>query len=371
MFALYVLFGYPLLLELLARFGSRPVRENDEPKTVTVVLAVHNGEAWLRAKLVSILRLRYPRRLMQVMVVSDGSSDGTERIAGEFASDVELVRVERGGKMAALNAGIARARGDILFFTDVRQPLHPDCLRNLVACLGDPEVGGACGQIVFMDGAGDSPHAGLYWRYEKWIRRNLSRTGSILAGTGYIYAMRRELAAPLPTNMLVDDLYLPLAIVLRGYRFVFDERAVAYEYATSLETEFRRKVRTLAGIYQVAGHFPALLNPFRGISVHFLSYKAGRVLLPYAMAAAAASGFWLPGGWAWPAVAAQALFYGLAAVDPWIAAGWRLKRLSAPAHTFVVMLGASVCAASIFFVPAERLWKKPTVVQPAARAAHR
>src|SRR3954447_21418588 len=142
-FILYSLIGYPLVLWLLARYRPKTVSRHFEPKTVTVLLPVHNGEKWLSQKLRSILSLEYPRSHMQVVVISDGSTDSTDEIAREFAAQgVELIRVPKGGKAQALNKGLEVAHGEILFFPDVRQPLAPDCLRNLVACFADDDVGG-------------------------------------------------------------------------------------------------------------------------------------------------------------------------------------------------------------------------------------
>jgi poly-beta-1,6-N-acetyl-D-glucosamine synthase len=363
-FILYVLFGYPLLLHAAARWGTRPVARRAEFRTVTVLLSVYNGEKWIREKLRSLLALDYPHDRMQILVVSDGSSDGTDEIVREFVAEgVELMALPRNGKAAALNAGMAHARGDILFFTDVRQPLDPGCLKSLVSCLGDPQVGAACGHVLFL-GDATGAHMGLYWRYEKWIRNNQTRLGSIQAGTGCIYVLRRELAAPLPSDTLLDDSYLPLAACLRGYRFILDPGAIAYEYPTSLDTEFRRKVRTLAGIYQLIGFFPALLGPANRMWIHFVSYKLGRLLLPFAMLLLAASSFGLPTPWESVALSGQALFYALAAIDAWIPAKFPLKRLSSVIHTFVVLMLASLCAVSIFFVPPRSLWKETRVSAP-------
>ena len=363
-FVLYMVAGYPLVLAVLARWRPRPVDKHFEERTVTVLLAVHNGEAWLKAKLESILSLHYPRRLMRILVISDGSTDRTDLIAAEFAGEgIELLRVPRGGKAAALNAGMARATGDILFFTDVRQALEPDALHHLVACLGDPAVGGASGQILFVQtvGGGEAD-VGLYWRFEKWLRDQLTAVDSLLVATGCIYAIRRKLVRPLPADALIDDAYLPLAVVFQGYRFIFERQAVAYDYPAQLDMEFWRKVRTLAGLYQVVASYPRLLNLLTPVAFHFFSYKLGRLLLPYALLITAVAGFWLPDGWAAAAVGAQALFYGLAAADHWILAGTALKRLSATCRTFVVLMAAAFCAASILFVPPDKLWK-PTRVQ--------
>jgi biofilm PGA synthesis N-glycosyltransferase PgaC len=362
-FAFYLLAGYPLLLACLAAVAPHPVRKRFEPRPVTVLLAVYNGEAWIRAKLESILELDYPRDQLEILVISDGSTDRTDDIAGEFAGrGVRLLRVSRGGKAAALNVGMAQAAGEILFFTDVRQKLAPDALRELVACLGDPAVGGASGQIVFnAEGSNAAADVGLYWRYEKWLRDKLTAAGSLLVATGCIYALRRELARPLPDDALIDDAYLPLAAVFQGYRFVFERRAVACDYPAMLDMEFQRKVRTLAGLYQLARSYPRLLNVFTPVGFHFFSYKLGRLLLPYALLLAAVSSVGLPGIWAPLMAGAQAFFYGLAAADHWIPYGAALKRLSAPCRTFVVLVAAAFCAGSIVFVPAGQLWKETRV----------
>lgn len=361
-FAFYIVAGYPLLLAALARWRPKPVRKQFVAKNVTVLLTVYNGEKWLRAKLESILQLDYPRDRLEILVVSDGSTDQTEVIAAEFrAQGVELLRVPHGGKAAALNAGMARASGDILFFTDVRQRLEPDTLHQLVACLGDPEVGGASGHIVLETGAGGEADVGVYWRLEKWLRDKLTAVDSLLVATGCVYALRHDLALPLPADALVDDAYLPLAAIFAGYRFVFERRAIAYDYPTHLETEFWRKVRTLAGLFQLVGSYPRLLNIFTRVGFHFFSYKLGRLLLPYALLLTAVSSFFLPHGWAVATVTAQALCYGLAAVDPWIPSGFALKRLTGLCRHFVMLVAAAFCAGSVLFVPAAWLWKETRV----------
>ena len=141
----------------------------------------------------------------------------------------------------------------------------------------------------------------------------------------------------------------------------FARQAIAYDYPTRLDMEFQRKVRTLAGLFQVVRSYPRLLNLFSSVSFHFFSYKLGRVLLPYALLLIAVSSFWLPGGWSAAVVSGQLVLYGLAALDHWIPVGFALKRLSSVCRTFVVLMAASFCAGSILFVPASRLWKETRV----------
>jgi cellulose synthase/poly-beta-1,6-N-acetylglucosamine synthase-like glycosyltransferase len=362
-FVLYILLGYPLLLGWQARRRGKPVDKRPVLKSVSVLLPVHNGEAWLRQKLESILALDYPRELLQVLVISDGSDDGTEEIARQFALlGVELVSVPRGGKALALNEGMRRARGEILFFTDVRQALDPASLRSLVACFADSTVGVASGELVIRrGGTSEEANVGLYWEYEKWIRKQQSRVDSMLGATGCIYAMRAGLAGPLPEGTILDDVYLPLRAFFRGYRIVFEAGARAYDYPTSLDSEFRRKVRTQAGVYQVIGAYPALLGWKNRMWSHFVSQKLGRLLLPWFMPAILVSSFGLPGTWRTLALGAHLVFYGLLLVDPLLPERFPLKRLSSPARTVFVLLLAAFCAAFVLWLPVRNVWGQTKV----------
>jgi poly-beta-1,6-N-acetyl-D-glucosamine synthase len=363
-FCVYTMIGYPLMLRMLARVRARPVRKAAWPASVTVILPVYNGERWMAAKLESILGLNYPAERIEILVVSDGSTDGTEAIVREFASraNIRFFAVPRAGKAAALNAALAQATGEILFLTDVRQQLDANSLANLVACFADPDVGVASGELVIREGTGvEEASVGLYWKYEKWIRKQLSRVDSVMGATGCIYAMRRCLAAPLPAGTLNDDMCLPLAAFFRGYRVVFDESALAFDYPTQLASEFRRKVRTLAGVFQAIGQYPGLLGPGNRMWIHFFSHKFARLIMPWAMIVAAISAQGLPMPWNLWATGIQVAGYGLAVIDPFLPESFPLKRLSSPARTFIVLMAASLCAVSILFIPARRLWKETQV----------
>ncbi len=370
-FCAYTLFGYPLLLGLMARLRARPVRKAAWPATVSVILPVHNGERWMAAKLESILALHYPSELVEILVVSDGSTDSTETIVRRFTdrAKIEFLAVPKGGKAAALNTALARGTGEILFFTDVRQELHKDSLANLIACFADPQVGVASGELVIRDGTGhEEESVGLYWKYEKWIRRQLSRLDSMPGATGCIYAMRRELASPLPEGTLNDDMYLPLGAFFEGFRVIMDESALAFDYPTPLAAEFRRKVRTLAGVYQIVGSYPALLGPGNRMWIHFVSHKLARLMMPWAMIVAAVASFGLPAPWRFWAIGVQAFAYALALADAWLPSNFPLRRLTSPLRTFAVLMAASLCALAILFVPARVLWKETRV--SGAHGAH-
>ena len=357
-FILYTLFLYPLLLAGLARRFPRPVTRRFTPRTATVLLPVFNGERHLAAKLDSLLAMDYPAGDMEIIVISDGSTDRTGEIARAYAGrGVRLIEAPHGGKALAINAGLAAAGGEILFFTDVRQVMEPACLRRLVECFADPAVGAVSGELCIRDGStrGEA-NVGLYWKYEKWIRKRLSALDSTIGATGCVYAMRRELAAPLPAGCLLDDVYLPSLALLAGYRVVFEEGARVYDVPSTLSTEFRRKVRTLAGNYQLLFQLPRLFGPANRLWIHFASHKLARLLLPFALLAALAATPWLP--WPWPLISGipQGAFYLLAAADLWIPEGSPLKRISSPCRTFLVLMAASFCAASILFRPNARFW---------------
>lgn len=362
----YIVAGYPLLLGWLAARFAKPVQKGGEPRSVTFIIAVHNGEAFLEAKLQSILHLDYPRNLMQILVVSDGSTDSTSSIAASYqSSGIELIQVPRGGKPQALNTAIPRATGEILVLTDVRQVLEPESVRRLAACFNDPAVGAASGDLIIRKSAREGERSvGLYWRYERWIRKNLSSLDSMFGATGPFYALRRSLAVPIPPDSLLDDMYLPLAAFRRGYRLVVEENARAFDYPTNVATEFGRKVRTLAGNYQILGHYPWLLTPQNRMLFHYLSYKIGRLALPWCVLLAGLTSFALPYPWNIAVLIPQAAFFLCAGIDGWIPPGVGIKRVTALARTVVSLLAAAVWAMKIFFVPPRELWKPTTISAP-------
>lgn len=365
----YIFAGYPLLLGFLARRFGKHIRKQEQYKTVSVLIAVHNGERFLAAKLDSVLALRYPKELLEILVLSDGSTDRTEEIARQYESrGVKLLVLPKGGKPAALNAGIAQSHGEILVLTDVRQVLEPDSVAHLVWCFADSSVGVVSGDLLMR--RSDNPEQRsfpIYWRYERWIRKQQGKLDSMLGATGPFYSMRRELAVAMPEDTLLDDMYLPLAAFFRGYRLIVDEDARALDYVPPLTAEFGRKVRTLAGNFQIMRQYPALWTFRNRMWFHFLSHKVGRLALPYLFLLLLLFSFGLPGHWAWLAVAAQAGFYLLAAVDPLIPQTWLCKRLSAPARAFVLLVAAALFAVAVFFVPPRRLWKTTEVGRPLDR----
>jgi len=317
----YVYVGYPLLLAVWTRLGSRPVARGLITPSVSIVLVVRNEATVLRARLENLLSIDYPDDLRQIIAVSDGSTDETASILREFEHQVDVVLLPAGGKARALNAGVAMAEHDVLVFADARQAFAPDALRALVSPLADPRVGGVSGALVLdveaeaQRGFGDG--VGAYWRFEKWLRLQESRIGSTVGATGAIHAMRRSLWRPLPPEAILDDVLAPMRVVLAGFRVVFEDGARAFDCASaSAPDEFRRKSRTLAGNYQLLRFEPRLLVPvLNPIWLQFVSHKIGRLLVPYALLVLlAASGTLAVTSWFYAVVfACQVVFYGLAA----------------------------------------------------------
>lgn len=328
---IYSYVGYPALLAALARWRPAPaVRKAPCLPSVSLVMVAHNEEERLAAKLRNCLDLDYPRDLLEILVASDGSRDGTEEIARSFARDgVRLLSLPGpAGKPTALNQAIPAARGEVVVLCDVRQRLARDALRELVANFADPTVGAVSGElhIEAPSGSPAGEGVGFYWRYEKRCRRLESRLDSTVGATGALYALRRELFRPIDPRTILDDVAIPLDVVAAGYRVVFEPGARAYDReAESAEKEYRRKVRTLAGNYQLVALRPSLLSPRRNrLFWQLVSHKLSRLAVPWCLLTLLGASLLLslrPGLIYRLLLAAQVLFYGLAA------AGGLLQRL--------------------------------------------
>jgi cellulose synthase/poly-beta-1,6-N-acetylglucosamine synthase-like glycosyltransferase len=284
---LYTYAGYPIWIYLLGRWRPRPWRQKPMVPTVSIVMAVHNGEALLPQKLEHLLFLDYPSDRLELIIVSDGSTDRTNEILLTLQHPLvtPVICQEHRGKAAALNAGIACATGEILLFVDIRPWLEKDALRLLASNFADPCVGCATGQLAPHMGdhdAGAEAVGCLYWRYEQWIRIGESSLDSALGVYGGFYAIRRRLAVEMPEGLILDDMYQPLCIIERGYRSVVDVRARVYDtWPKTSRGEFSRKVRTLAGNLQLLQLAPWLLTRQNRLRVQLASHKLLRLVVPF------------------------------------------------------------------------------------------
>ena len=315
----HVFVGYPLWVFALARWRPRPLQPRAWAPRVTVVLAVHDGAAHVRTKLENLLALDYPSNLLDIVVACDGCRDDSAARCRQLGdARIRVVEFEaRRGKAACVNDAVAVAQGEVLLMTDVRQRLEPDALRRLVAVLGDSGVGAVGGQLRLFDAqTGFARGIDAYWRYETLIRTSESRSGSAIGVSGALYAVRRELFKPLPPGTVLDDVLVPMQVAATGRRVVYEPDAVAWD-GTSQQPreEQRRKIRTLAGNFQLIQLAPWLLLPWRNpLWFRFVSHKLLRLLAPWLLLAFAFSAMLLATQHALFAAVALALVVALAAV---------------------------------------------------------
>ena len=331
-FVAYVYFGYPVVLMMWRQIAARPVKKEYWEPAVTLVIAAHNERQRIEAKLKNCFALDYPKGKLQILVSLDGPTDGSELVVWKYAQQgVETVLSKKHcGKAAALNRALRRAKGEIVVFADVRQAFARSAIRELVANFADKDVGAVSGELVLVEvfarGAQGRQHAasgneartdvGLYWRYEKALRSMESEIHSIAGATGAIYAIRRELYEDLPQDTILDDVLTPMRIVFKGKRTVFEPRAKAYDHVACCPgAEYGRKVRTLCGNYQLLRGLPGAFSPWRNpIFVQFVSHKAGRLLVPWALLAMFFTNLFMLHDFYAVAFALQAAWYALAVI---------------------------------------------------------
>lgn len=292
----YTYIGYPALIWIWARLRPRRHQCAATEPEITILVVAYNEAPIIEARLENLLALDYPRDRMEVIVASDGSTDDTvERAKGFSDRGVRVVDFQRRrGKPAALNALVPGVRGEIVVLADARQRFDGNAVRTLVRHFADPVVGAVSGELVLVsggDGGGIGSGVGFYWEYEKFIRKQESEVDSTTGTTGAIYAIRRDLFEPIPEDILLDDVLIPARIMRRGLRVLFEPAAVAYDRASATSAvEFRRKVRTIAGTFQLFLHEPWMLNPLQNrIWSQTVSHKGFRLLSPLGLAGAFAT----------------------------------------------------------------------------------
>jgi len=288
----YTFVGYPAAIWAGARLLPRPLRKQPIRPPVTIVISAHNEERHIAQKLDSCFTQDYPPEHIEVVVVSDGSTDRTVDLVRAYDNErLRLVeRKERRGKAACLNDAVDAVSTDFVVFTDARQRLARNSVEALMANFADESVGAVSGELVFEGTEAESFGSSVdaYWRYEKAIRGAEARVDSVVGVTGALYALRRSLYLPIPEGTILDDVLIPMNVVMQGKRVVFEPQARAFDIPSrDVSTEKRRKARTLAGNYQVLALRPALLSPFRNrLWLQYVSHKVLRLIAPGAMAIA-------------------------------------------------------------------------------------
>jgi cellulose synthase/poly-beta-1,6-N-acetylglucosamine synthase-like glycosyltransferase len=259
---------------------------------VSVVLVAHNEASRIAGRLQNLLESDYPPNRLEIIVVSDGSSDTTAGIAANAAGQHATVIMlpTRMGKAAGLNAGVAAAHGEVVVFADARQSFAPSTIKELSRALLDPCVGAVSGELEIADshdGIGKGIDA--YWRLERSLRRSEAAVDSCIGCTGAVYAIRRSVFTPLPEGTILDDVVIPMQIALRGLRIGFCSEARAFDpQALDAANETRRKRRTLAGNFQMLFRYPGWLLPWRNrLWWQLLAHKYLRLLGPLFLIAAA------------------------------------------------------------------------------------
>jgi glycosyltransferase involved in cell wall biosynthesis len=388
----YIYAGYPLLVWLRARHRPAPHTRAPIEPSVSILVIANNEEDRIGARIANLLALDYPADRLEIVVASDGSTDGTvERAAAFESAAVESpatfespnVRVRqfdtRRGKAAVLNAVTPTLRGEILVLADARQLFSTGTLRALVANFADPAVGAASGKLMLTaDGSLEAAGSGcaFYWRYETFIRSMEARRDSTVGATGAIYAIRRRLFERLPEDTVLDDVVVPIRIAAKGYRVVFEPDAVAYDRAAgTARQELSRKIRTIAGNFQLFSREPWLLAPWRNrLWFQTVSHKGLRLLLPLFHGAAMAGAIALADDAIYRlAVIAQVAFYGAALAGLTERGARRVPGVSVA--TAMTLLCWATIAGFVRFATGRQsaAWERspmPSVSAPAVQASH-
>lgn len=299
----YTFAGYPILMRLLTRGRSREIAppgsgEPALPRVAAVIVAC-NEERRIADRIRNLQSSEYPAELLEICVVSDGSTDATVAIARAVGGErLRLIeRPNRSGKAAGLNAALAEINAPIIVFSDARQRFTPETIRILAGHFADPQVGAVSGSLEIdpsQGGIGQGIDA--YWKLERQLRADEALLDSCIGCTGAVYAIRRALFTPLPEDTVLDDVVIPMRIATQGFRVLHEPRAIAYDpQQLNPEAELLRKRRTLAGNFQMLFRYPAWLLPWRNrlwwqlISHKYLRLAAPALLLQALLSALAAS----------------------------------------------------------------------------------
>ncbi|OJH38641.1 glycosyltransferase family 2 protein [Cystobacter ferrugineus] len=311
------------------------------PPRVSLVVAAYNEASCIQQKLGNSLALNYPAERFEVLIGSDGSSDGTDELVRACTDErVRLSAAPRGGKTSVLNRCIPLAGGDIVVLSDANTMIEPEAIQRLVRHFEDPEVGAVCGQLRLYNPTKAEYEESTYWTYESLIKFYEGKRGAVMGANGGLYAIRRSLFQPLPASTIVDDFVIPLRILEQGYKVVYEPEAVAHEETTEdYDKEFGRRARIAAGNFQSLRMVPRLLSPLAGFPAFaFWSHKLLRWCAPALMALAFLANLFLVNGIFYRfTLMGQVLFYGLALLGKTGALKGSARRVASVAYYFVTM----------------------------------
>ena len=355
--------AYPIYMYIRAKLRPLPVHRAPIFPSVTMVLAVRNEEKNLPGKLRNLASLNYPSSLLEIIVVSDGSTDRTADILRDAQNSGIRILLLPGhqGKANAINHAVAAAHGEIICFTDARQRIATEGLRHLIANFADPAVGCASGALMIGDShsAPASDGSGLYWHLEKHIRNWEGLSGSTVGATGAFYAVRKENLVSLPVGTVLDDVYIPLHVARQGKRVIFEGSALAWDSLTPTpKQEFRRKVRTLTGNYQLLQSIPWLLTRANPLRFRFICHKLLRLAAPFALVGLLVSTLSIGQGMYEILLALQISLYALAALPLSGARSGIFSRLSNISRAFLVLNTAAAVAFVYFITGKKKVWAR-------------
>lgn len=366
--------GMPVATLLRARLRPRPYLRADSTPPVSLIVAAHNEVAVIGERIENALALDYPASCLELIIVSDGSTDGTDDVVASYAAQsVRLVAPGRVGKGSALEAGVAAAGADILVFSDANSQWAPDALRSLVRPFADPSVGGVAGNQVYVRGGdthGTARGERGYWDFDRMLKRAQSAAGSVTSGTGAIYAIRRRHFAPIPEGV-TDDMLNTMRVVDGNERLVFAEDAIAYEpVAASGDLERRRKIRIMTRSFRCLLLMRRLLDPrhtgWYAIQVLWHKVLLRTTFVPLLALAITGPAAWRRGVFYRLATVGQAICYALAAAGIALAdrPGGRAAPLAIPAY--FVMVNVASARAVWDFVRGRRIdrWEPRRTIAP-------
>lgn len=355
----YAYFGYVVWLWIVVRLHKKSVLQEQITPPISIIIAARNEERNLPVKLDNLRHLTYPCDRIQIVIVSDGSTDRTASILRVQPSHiVPVILDESHGKASALNAAVKHATGEVLVFMDTRQSIDTNAVSELVSCLADPSIGAVSGELLLenADGVPQTDALGIYWKIEKVVRKLESASGSVIGVTGAIYAMRRELYKDIPPGTLLDDVFVPMNVARADKRVIFQPTAIARDRIFNQKgKEFSRKVRTLTGNYQLLKLAPWLISPENPLLFRFISHKLLRLAVPLMLALMLITSgligsplyriiFWL-----------QIVFYALAVFGALSSSARKFKPV-AIANTFVMLNAAAAVALYNFLTGRSKVW---------------
>ena len=282
---------YPLALYFWTKNHSHPSKKATQYiPDVTIILTVYNESKNIIARLKNLCSQQYPNNKLQIIIISDGSTDNSPVLASNFIKQPHNIKIqlhhysENKGKAYAVNLGISKASTEIIVLADARQQFAPDCISQLVNNFIDETVACVSGQLRFKSNNSHIAQSmGAYWRYETWIRATESKIDSVIGVTGSVYALRKTQYRPIPNNTLLDDVLIPMKIIKQGYRVIYEPLALAFDNPShNSKQEWHRKVRTLAGNWQLLNLDYRLFLPQRNrVFLQFLFHKISRLLVPF------------------------------------------------------------------------------------------